>query len=174
MTVEVLDNLPAADAREVLRTCCGATRWVEAMLACRPFGTRERLLALAESVWSEMSPPDWEEAFAHHPRIGETRAAAAVAERAGGMSAAEQSGVTLADQRIRGELAEGNREYERRFGRIFIVAAAGRSAGELLDTLRRRLGNPADAELLIAAAEQGRITLHRLRTLISDDGAPPS
>jgi len=38
-------------------------------------------------------------------------------------------------------LVEGNREYEERFGHVYLVRADGRSAEELLAVLRERLGN---------------------------------
>jgi 2-oxo-4-hydroxy-4-carboxy-5-ureidoimidazoline decarboxylase len=60
-------------------------------------------------------------------------------------------------------LADTNREYERRFNRIFIVCAAGKSAPEILEILRRRLKNDAETELHEAAEQQRQITEIRLR-----------
>ena len=37
------------------------------------------------------------------------------------------------------ELVAGNIAYERRFGRVFLIRAAGRSGPEILAELRRRL-----------------------------------
>ena len=65
-------------------------------------------------------------------------------------------------------LLRGNREYEARFGYIFIVCATGRSAGEMLALLQDRLANDPAAELAIAAAEQRKITAIRLRKLLSE------
>jgi 2-oxo-4-hydroxy-4-carboxy-5-ureidoimidazoline decarboxylase len=67
------------------------------------------------------------------------------------------------DAAARLALAEGNRQYEERFGRIFIVCAAGRSAAEILAILQRRMQNTAAAELLKAAEQQRQITQLRLR-----------
>ena len=39
-----LDEAAASDARVWLRRCCGSTRWVEGMLARRPFGSNVALL----------------------------------------------------------------------------------------------------------------------------------
>ena len=72
---------------------------------------------------------------------------------------------------IRTELARGNAEYERRFGRVYIVCASGRTGEEILADLRSRLDNPAERELEIAAAEQHRITRLRLGKLITDPEA---
>src|SRR5215210_196477 len=70
----------------------------------------------------------------------------------------EQSGARDAAAETLDALAEGNREYEERFGFIFIVCATGKSAEEMLATLRGRLDNDAEAELRVAAGEQWRIT----------------
>ena len=58
--------------------------------------------------------------------------------------------------------AEGNREYERRFQRVFIVCASGKSAPEILGILRRRLQNDEATELQEAVEEQRKITNIRL------------
>ena len=171
MKVSELDALPADQAAELLRSCCGSSRWVNDMVARRPHGTLPNLLAAAAAAWRDTGPADWDEAFAHHPRIGESRAAAPVSETARGWSAREQGGLDLTDAAVRAALASGNREYERRFGRIFIVRADGKSPEELLDNLRSRLLNPPEEELRVAAGEQGKITMLRLGTLLSDEGA---
>ncbi len=65
------------------------------------------------------------------------------------------------------KLAALNRVYLDQFGWIFIVCATGKSAGEMLQLLEARLANQPDDELRIAAAEQNKITLLRLRKLLS-------
>ena len=171
MQVSDLDALPADQAAELLRSCCGSSRWVNEMVARRPHGTLPNLLAAAAAAWRDTGPADWDEAFAHHPRIGESRAAAPVSETARGWSAREQGGLDLTDAAVGAALASGNCEYERRFGRIFIVHAGGKSPEQLLENLRGRLLNPPDEELRVAAGEQGKITMLRLGTLFSDEGA---
>ncbi len=59
-------------------------------------------------------------------------------------------------------LALANREYEKRFGRVFLVCAAGRSASEMLALCRQRLQNEADVERVMAVEEQKKITRLRL------------
>ena len=63
-------------------------------------------------------------------------------------------------------IAAQNREYERRFGHVFLIAASGRTADEILAALRRRMGNDAATELQVAAAEQRKITRLRLEALL--------
>ena len=63
-------------------------------------------------------------------------------------------------------LAEGNREYEQRFGFIFIVCATGKSSEEMLAILNYRLSNDGDTEIRTAAEEQRKITRLRLERLL--------
>src|SRR4030095_7703042 len=109
-------------------------------------------------------PADWREAFAAHPRIGDR--AEAPGPRSGaeaGWSADEQAGRTD-DSRAR--LARLNREYEQRFGHIFIICATGRTGDEMLGALERRMGNNPENELQEAAEEQRRIARLRLGKLL--------
>ena len=167
MTLDELNALPPERAADVLRACCGASRWVEAMVARRPFASTDMVMSMADDIWLAMGPDDWHEAFAHHPRIGARVAAQPQDERAAAWSAGEQASVATADASIQDELAEINRAYEARFGYIYIVCASGRSAEELLTIARRRLGNAPDDELRVAAEEQRQITRLRLRKLLS-------
>jgi len=159
-----LDEAAASDARVWLRRCCGSTRWVEGMLARRPFGSNVALLGAARVVWNALDENDWLEAFAHHPQIGDRDHAAAPADTRE-MSQREQAGVADARPGIRSALDEANREYALKFGYIFIVCAAGRSAESMLTDLRRRLQHDAATELQIAAEEQAQITALRLQAL---------
>lgn len=162
--------MPADQLRSALTACCGATRWVTRMVDSRPFGDVETLLQRADEIWWSLGPADWREAFAHHPRIGERAAKVAQGARAQSWSVGEQRGVADASFDVRSALAEGNREYERRFGHIYLVSAAGKSAEELLDLLRARLLNDPMTELEVAAAEQAKITRLRLEKLVAESG----
>jgi OHCU decarboxylase len=170
-TLDRLNALPPQEAAEQLRACCGSSRWVEAMLARRPFEGAADLLAAADDAWRAAGPEDWDEAFAHHPRIGARHAAAPVSPTAQAWSAGEQATAAGAGASARGALAEANEAYERRFGRIYIVCAAGRSAEEMLADIAVRIRNDPDQERAVAAEEQRKITRLRLKTLI---GAPAS
>ena len=150
------------DARAFLGACCGSRRWVERMLARRPFDSREALLTAARDDWFALEPDDWREAFAHHPRIGDRDSRAARFPGTHHLAANEQSGVQGATGDVLDALAEGNRAYEARFGHIFIVCATGKSAGEMLSLLLARLPNDPATELRIAAEEQAKITALRL------------
>lgn len=165
-TVAELDVLPPDRAARLLSDCCGSTRWVAAMVARRPFGSIERLLAAADDTWRSLDENDWREAFSHHPRIGEQRGPAEQSERGAAWAAREQAGVGGASADTRMSLARANREYEHRFGYIYIVCASGRSADELLADATNRLRNAPETEISVAAEEQRKITRLRLQKLL--------
>jgi 2-oxo-4-hydroxy-4-carboxy-5-ureidoimidazoline decarboxylase len=157
-----LDQADARTAAALLARCCGSTRWVESMLARRPFGSDQQLFAVARDVWFALDEADWREAFAHHPKIGDRASLRERFPQTATLSEQEQAGVTDASDDVLDALADGNRAYEQRFGYIFIVCATGKSAAEMLALLRARLGNPPAVEIHIAAEEQARITALRL------------
>lgn len=153
-------------ARRKFLTCCGSKQWSDQMLALRPFADEEQLLQAAGTVWERLSPEDWLEAFAQHPKIGAVDGLRTRFPATGRWAAGEQRGVTVASDGTLAELAAGNRRYQDRFGYIYIVSATGKNAGQLLADLKERLVNDPDTELQIAAREQLKITRLRLRKLI--------
>jgi OHCU decarboxylase len=160
------NSLPSEEAERELLKCCGSKDWARRMIAERPFANFDELSAKAEQVWWSLAAPDWLEAFHSHPKIGEQRAATPTSDQSRRWSEAEQAGVSTAAQETLRELANLNRQYEERFGYIFIVCATGKSSDEMLAILRVRLENPAGQELRNAAAEQAKITQLRLKKLI--------
>jgi len=160
-----LDLAGQSEARELLKSCCGAAAWVERMVARRPFGSRDALLAAAREEWFALDGADWLEAFRHHPKIGDRESLRQRFARTAHLSEREQSGIDGAAEDVLSALAEGNRAYEEKFGFIFIVCATGKSAEEMLQLLRDRLPNPPDVEISIAAEEQAKITELRLMKL---------
>jgi 2-oxo-4-hydroxy-4-carboxy-5-ureidoimidazoline decarboxylase len=169
LTLDHLNALPGPEVRAALERCCGSGAWTRRMSAARPFADREALMSVAEREWWALGEPDWREAFAHHPRIGD---AAALSERFPSTAAwagAEQAGVRNAGGRPGVDLAQGNREYEARFGYIFIVCASGLGADEMLARLEQRMRNDAATEIRVAAGEQMKITRLRLEKLLAED-----
>lgn len=161
-----LDAMSEAEAEAALRRCCGASRWVAAMLERRPFGNDTHLLTCADEIWAQMGPADYHEAFVHHPRIGASLDA--LREKfasTANLSSAEQAGALTASEAELEALRDGNLRYEARFGHIFIVCATGKTAAQMLELLDARLANDPDAELRIAAAQQHQITRIRLDNL---------
>jgi allantoicase len=165
----VLRQLNAMDDQEIraaLADFCAGPAWIERMAASRPFATTADVLAAAEAAADDAGPDDWREAFRHHPRIGERAAERPQSDTARALSAREQSGAGEASPADLEALAEGNRAYQDRFGYVFIVSAAGRTAAQMLALLRERLKNDPDAELRVAAGEQRRITRLRLERVL--------
>lgn len=157
-----LDAATDADARTILTRACGASRWVDRMMARRPFGGDARLLRAARIEWFGLTEADWLEAFSHHPQIGDRYSLAARFPATHDLSSTEQSAVKFASARVIDELAQANQAYLDKFGFIFIVCATGKSAEEMLQLLRDRLRNDRPSELRIAAEEQAKITALRL------------
>ncbi len=161
-----LDALSPTDAEAALRACCGSMRWVYAMLARRPFVTPDAVLTASDEVWATCGEEDWLEAFRAHPRIGESKAAPTQSTTAASWSKQEQSSVAMTTDEVRAALADVNRAYETRYGFIYIVCATGRTAPEMLDFARARMGNERSEEMRIAAGEQAKITRIRLEKLL--------
>jgi 2-oxo-4-hydroxy-4-carboxy-5-ureidoimidazoline decarboxylase len=168
---------PEAAANEIL-PCCGSRSWADQVTGRRPLADEATLLSVSDEVWSSLAEADWREAFSSHPRIGETRigetrigetrigetkAPKEAAQQSAAWSGLEQSKVAEGGESAKVALADSNREYERRFGQIFIVCATGKGPEEILTILQRRLGNDPAMELREAAEQQRQITQLRLR-----------
>ena len=100
------------------------------------------------------------------PKIGYERAAEVAKKtetQTAAWSAQEQRGAADTGEDVKAAFAEANREYEQRFGRIFIVCASGKTAPEMLAILRRRLQNDSDMELREAVEQQRQIMELRIR-----------
>jgi OHCU decarboxylase len=148
-----LNALSREAAVNELLEACGSRAWAERMADSRPFSGKSDALAAADRIWRSLPGADWREAFRAHPRIG---------QRVSGTAAREQAGARGAPAEVREELARANREYEERFGHIFIVCATGKTGEEMLAICRGRLHNDASTELATAAEEQRQITRIRL------------
>lgn len=163
-----LNALSRAAASEALARCCGATRWVQGMLARLPFASHTAMFAAAVEIWAQLGPEDYREAFGHHPEIGsnleELRQKFA---KTADWSQTEQRAALGASEATLLSLRDGNQAYRERFGFSFIVCATGKSAEEMLALLQTRLKHAPDLELAIAAAEQAKITHLRLEKLES-------
>jgi len=164
--------LSAEEAVDQILPCCGSRAWARGMVARRPVADEDTLLAASNETWRNLAPSDWMEAFASHPRIGESRTSAPSPvqspsaqslTKSADWSAQEQRNVADSDAALKNALADANREYEQRFNRIFIVCASGKSASEILAILQRRMANDAETELQEAAEQQRQITQLRLR-----------
>ena len=64
-------------------------------------------------------------------------------------------------------MAAGNRDYELRFGHIFLICAAGLSGEQILDDLRCRLSNDTETEKDVVTGELRRIAALRLAKAVT-------
>jgi OHCU decarboxylase len=161
-TLERWNLLPADEAEKEILPCCGSRAWARGMARHRPYKDDRSVLAASDETWRSLGEADWMEAFASHPRIGESRAPQSASARSAAWSSEEQSHAAAAEDAVRTALAEANREYERRFGRIFIICATGKQGSEILQILRQRLQNDAQTEIREAAEQQRQISQIRL------------
>ncbi len=167
MTLDQLNRLSEADAAAAFEQCCGAERWVERMVIGRPFESLPEMLEISDRVWEECDVDDYMEAFEGHPRIGNVDSLAKKYANTKGWAGGEQKGVEGADRDVLERLAQGNAEYEAKFGHIFIVCATGKSAAEMLALLEARMPNDPKTEVMVAAEEQNKITRIRLKKLLA-------
>lgn len=165
MDLELFNTAPPDVVRPALQACCDVPSWVEAVLTARPHDDRAAVLRTADEAARRFTEADVERALAAHPRIGE-RAEGEHAEAA--WSRREQAGVSTDDATAQA-LAEGNRAYEERFGRVFLICASGLAAEQVLAALRERLDNDPATEAAVVADELRRIALLRLERVLTAD-----
>ena len=162
MDLQEFNSAPADRLRPMLAACCDVLRWVDGILGKRPYGDLAALTAVADQTLRELDDDEVDRALQAHPRIGD-RAQGAGTEAA--WSRNEQSGVGD-DPDVREALAEGNREYEQRFGRVFLICATGLSAQEMLASLRQRLTHDESTEAPVVHEELRKIALLRLAKVV--------
>jgi len=167
-SLDRLNSLPRTEAESEFLKCCGASNWAQRIVDRRPFIDVDELLKVADTIWWLVEPSDWLEAFRSHPKIGEKKAAQATSVEARVWAEQEQVGTRAGAQETLTALAAGNRDYESKFGYIFIVCATGKTSAEMLAILRERLNNDRETELRVAAEEQRKITQLRLQKLIGN------
>ncbi|WP_099020395.1 2-oxo-4-hydroxy-4-carboxy-5-ureidoimidazoline decarboxylase [Mycolicibacterium palauense] len=161
-----LDGFNALSDRQrmhLLFGVCSSTIWARRVLAGAPFRDVEALLDRADRVLAELPDAEIDAALDGHPRIG--------ARADNPSSAREQARVADAGDDVRAALAEKNREYDDKFGYVYLVCASGRSAEELLDILTERLGNDPETERRVMRMELAKINRLRLQRLLSE---PPA
>lgn len=163
MTLEDFNGLPEAEARLRLAECLDVPRWVDVVLDGRPYADPGALHAVASAA-ADLDDDELEAALARHPRIGERAGSGHDAAH----SAREQAGVDPADHDIATRIAAGNRSYEDRFDRVFLIRASGRTGPQILAELERRLGNDDDAERQETVQQLREIALLRLDRLVGE------
>jgi 2-oxo-4-hydroxy-4-carboxy-5-ureidoimidazoline decarboxylase len=169
MHLSHFNSADPAEATAAVRVWADVPGWVDAVVAARPYADVDAAAAYAGALAAAWSPADLETALAHHPRIGGTVSGAGAEAAA---SRREQASMATAGDDVAAAIAAGNAVYEERFGRVFLIRAAGRTPAEMLAELQRRLDNDPDTETVEATAQLAEIALLRLRDTLVDDDAP--
>jgi 2-oxo-4-hydroxy-4-carboxy-5-ureidoimidazoline decarboxylase len=164
MQLEQFNSGGRAEAADFLRPCLDIQRWIDELVAGRPYSSPHELLAAAGSAANPFTRAEIDGALAHHPRIGERAQGDSAGAR---LARAEQAALGAADEAVAEELAEGNRLYEEKFGQVFLIRAAGRSRAEILAALNTRLTHTAEQEQSIIGQQLREIAVLRLEGLIS-------
>lgn len=167
MTIEDFNHEDHKAAAQKLLACCGSANWTKAMMESFPFVSAQQMVKLATDHWYGANEADWLEAFRQHPRIGDLRSLEKKFASTKHLAGTEQASVANATSGVLMQLAEANQQYEEKYGFIFIVCATGKSAEEMLRLLQDRLQNSYHEELNVAANEQHKITLLRLKKTFS-------
>lgn len=154
-----------AALRAGLEAALGVRRWVDEVAAQAPFSSLAALLTVAGDA-ARLTPAEIDEALAHHPRIGERPTGEGAAQA---FSRREQSSADADDPELAARIAAGNAAYEERFGRVFLIRAAGRTRAEILAELERRLALPPDEELAVVGEQLREIALLRLSHTFAEE-----
>lgn len=158
MSTSIAD-IPETELREGLQVCLHVPRWVDDLVARAPYASIAELAEVARAAATPLSAAEVDQALSTHPRIGEKPQGSSTAAQ---LSKAEQSASASSDPALDAALASGNRAYEEKFGRIFLIRAAGRSRPEILAELTRRLDLEPDAEIAVVGEELRDIALLRI------------
>ncbi|MFJ3459671.1 2-oxo-4-hydroxy-4-carboxy-5-ureidoimidazoline decarboxylase [Scandinavium goeteborgense] len=154
-TLQQFNAASPEQASAMIAACVALPEWQHSLVVARPFSSVEQLLETAVALSERWLLPELERALAAHPRIGD-KPKGVSAESA--FSRQEQSAVNSHDM----ALAQGNAEYEARFGRVFLIRAKGRSGEEILSILQQRLNNTEADEVQEALRQLRQITQLRL------------
>ena len=163
MDLNEFNRLPADEARAALRPCLDVDRWIDGVIAARPFADRESAIHAAHSSAQPLHDEEIAHAMSHHPRIGE-KAKGDSAEAS--LSSREQAGLGTLDGDVQDRLAAGNAAYEERFDRVFLIRAAGRDPEEILGELERRMTNTDTQELAEVGEQLIQIAALRLEGIL--------
>tara|TARA_B110001454_G_C12436422_1_gene315857 strand:- start:72 stop:572 length:501 start_codon:yes stop_codon:yes gene_type:complete len=166
MTLDDVNTLSKHQATNAFMQCCTSSKWVNAMVAARPYANKQSLVKQADSAWKNLAETDYLAAFDGHPQIGDLDTLRAKYANTKALASGEQSAVNEASEQVLLDLSNGNADYLEKFGFIFIVCASGKSAAQMLELLRERLPNDKATELVNAAEEQRKIFHLRLEKLL--------
>lgn len=161
-------RVPGADddeVRERLVLCLAVPRWIEEVTAAGPFTSVDALVGVARGAAVPLTDDEIDAALARHPAIGATPSQRGVDAE---LSRNEQATLGASDAATEAALRETNEAYRRRFGRVFLIRAAGRTRAEVLAELRRRIESTPAEESAELSEQLHQIAALRIRTLFAD------
>ncbi|EFV11697.1 2-oxo-4-hydroxy-4-carboxy-5-ureidoimidazoline decarboxylase [Segniliparus rugosus] len=146
----------------ILMEVCQSPTWRNDIADHRPYADMRALLASSDAFLKGVTDIEIVESVINHPRIG--------SKNAGPRSTLEQSRFAdTIDESTFEEFATLNQRYEDKFGYLFLVAAEGRTADELLDALQERLKNEPEVERKVMHGELAKINRLRLQKLVTEE-----
>lgn len=164
----VMTDHSADHLRVDLRACLAVPRWIDEVAEQAPFGSVDDLLEAGRNAANPLTRDEVEAALADHPRIGDKPVGEGASQT---FSRSEQESLGDDDDaETVAAIAEGNAIYERRFDRVFLIRAAGRSRGEILAELNRRIRLDDDEEFAIVEQQLREIALLRLEKTFTERG----
>ncbi len=157
--------IEAEGLRERLLVALAVPAWADRVAAGAPYDGVDELVDAAVTAATPLDGSEIEQALSAHPRIGERRVGDDAEAR---FSRSEQSASADPDETLAGLLAVGNAAYERRFDRVFLIRAAGRSRAEIIAELIRRLANDDSDEFAEVGEQLRQIMALRLQTMFAE------
>lgn len=153
MSLGRFNRLTTQQSLELLQGCLAVDRWTHTIEARRPYRRLDDLFEVAREAAFPFSAAELEAALA-------TLKPPDVVPQA-------KPGEGVVDARIRQQLAAGTEQYQRRFGRRFLLRAEGKSDAQVLVALWERLGHDIDTEDRVLAQQVREIALVALAQLVS-------
>ncbi|MGW9114260.1 2-oxo-4-hydroxy-4-carboxy-5-ureidoimidazoline decarboxylase [Microbacterium sp. NPDC055683] len=160
MLLDQFNSAPGDEAAAIAKVWADVPAWVDSLVAGRPYASVDALVDAASTAAATWGRAELDAALAQHPRIGSSPTGASAEAAA---SRREQASMAGASDDVASRMAGGNAAYEARFGRVFLIRAAGRSPEEMLAALDRRLGNDDETEAREACAQLAEIAVLRIR-----------
>ena len=164
MDLSEFNALDREAAVAAVRPALDVQRWIEKLVAGRPYESTDAVLDAARSAANPFTDAEVTQALSHHPMIGQ-RAQGDSAEAS--LSRNEQAGLGGGDDAVKAELAQANLDYQNTFGHVFLIRAAGRSLPEILSEARRRMTNSPEDERREVAEQLRQIAVLRIEGMLS-------
>ena len=163
-----ISHIDPGTLRDGLLAALAVPRVADEVVTAAPFESIDLLLDAASTAAGSLTPDEITDALADHPRIGDKPTGESTSAE---FSRAEQSSLDPENEELAAALAEGNRLYEERFDRVFLIRAAGRTRAEILGELHRRLLLDDAEELAVVGEQLRQIALLRVAAMFGESSS---